>query len=76
MTKKTNKQKYKEKRQKNLTPAEDQECTALEDELIAKRSNIKKKIFKGCVLPNADPEKKKKLRKLRKKARGLKNIND
>ncbi len=74
MTDKTDK--YKEKREKNLSKAENEECTALEDELIAKKSNFKRKIFKGCVKPNADPEKKKKLRKLRKKARGLKNIDD
>lgn len=71
MAKKTPKQKYLEKRQKNLTQAELQECSDLEAEIISTVNKPKKKIYKGCTIPGSDKAKMKRLRKLRNKARGI-----
>ena len=63
---------YLKKRKKNLTKKEFKDIASLEDELISKKDEPKRKTYKGCIRRGSDKDKVKKLKTLRVKALGKK----
>ncbi len=59
---------YQKKRKKNLSKKELEEIESLEDELISKKDEPKKKTYRGCIKRGSDKVKVKKLKTLRVKA--------